>query len=157
MYSFVYQKETAGFSLIELLVVISIISLLAGGVLLQTQAAQEGSRDARRISDIRQFTVALELFYEECGHYPAPSASGDGAQIDIDTNPAGTNNCANTQLASFMSDIPTDPQQDSYQYISTQGGVSYCLGIDLADTNKVPQNTDAGCESKLSVNYAVSP
>ncbi|KKW28163.1 MAG: hypothetical protein UY71_C0031G0012 [Parcubacteria group bacterium GW2011_GWB1_52_7] len=51
-----------GFTLIELLVVIAIIGILASVVLASLNSARQKSRDARRVADIKQIQIALELY-----------------------------------------------------------------------------------------------
>ena len=51
-----------GFTLIELLVVIAIIGILASVVLASLNSARKKSRDARRVADIKQIQLALELY-----------------------------------------------------------------------------------------------
>jgi len=53
-----------GFTLIELLVVIAIIGILSSVVLASLNSARQKGRDARRISDVKQVQLALELFYD---------------------------------------------------------------------------------------------
>lgn len=66
-----------GFTLIELLVVIAIIGVLASVVLASLNTARRKSRDARRVSDIKQIQMALELYFDGDGdgEYPDASAS----------------------------------------------------------------------------------
>ncbi len=58
------------FTLIELLVVISIIGILASFSIVSLQGARGRARDAKRVSDIRQIQVALELYYNSYNEYP---------------------------------------------------------------------------------------
>jgi type II secretion system protein G len=64
-----------GFTLVELLVVMSIlgvlVTLIAGGF----RTAQTRGRDAQRKSDLKEIANALELFYSDYGKYP-PESSG---------------------------------------------------------------------------------
>ena len=60
-----------GFTLIELLVVIAIIGVLASVVLASLNTARTKSRDARRIADIKQIQLALELYFDSGSAYPA--------------------------------------------------------------------------------------
>lgn len=59
-----------GFTLIELLVVIAIIGVLASIVLASLNSARRKSRDARRIADIKQIQLALELYFDAKREYP---------------------------------------------------------------------------------------
>jgi prepilin-type N-terminal cleavage/methylation domain-containing protein len=59
-----------GFTLIELLVVIAIIGVLASVVLASLNSARRKSRDARRVADIKQIQLALELYFDSKGEYP---------------------------------------------------------------------------------------
>lgn len=59
-----------GFTLIELLVVIAIIGILSSVVLASLNSARQKSRDARRVGDIKQLQLALEMFYDSTNNYP---------------------------------------------------------------------------------------
>ncbi len=65
-----HKFKQKGFTMIELLVVISIIGLLASIVLVSFPGAMKSARDARRKSDISQIKTALEVYYEVHGVYP---------------------------------------------------------------------------------------
>nr|AQQ75000.1 hypothetical protein [uncultured bacterium] len=69
-------KTSRGFTLIELLVVIAIIGILSSVVLASLNSARQKGRDARRISDIKQLQLALELYYDANQSYPATAAGG---------------------------------------------------------------------------------
>jgi len=58
-------QEVNGFTLIELLVVIAIISLLAGQLLPSLSVAREKGRQANCISNLKQFSLAIEMFYQD--------------------------------------------------------------------------------------------
>ena len=67
----IVRKKTGGFTLIELLVVIAIIGILASVVLASLNNARKKSRDARRVADIKQLQLALELYFDAIRDYPA--------------------------------------------------------------------------------------
>ena len=53
-----------GFTLIELLVVISIIGLLSTLAMVALNTARKSSRDAKRLSDMKQLQTAMEMAYD---------------------------------------------------------------------------------------------
>lgn len=64
------RNRNIGFTLIELLVVVAIIGLLASVAMVSINNARLKSRDARRLSDMRQIQTALELYYDKNNQYP---------------------------------------------------------------------------------------
>ena len=60
-----------GFTLVELLVVISIIGLLSTIAIVSLGSARAKSRDTKRIADMKQISTALEQYYSDLGGYPA--------------------------------------------------------------------------------------
>ena len=60
----------AGFTLVELLVVIIIITMLAGLAITGGNAALKAARRAVISSEIQQMTITLEKYKTDCGDYP---------------------------------------------------------------------------------------
>jgi prepilin-type N-terminal cleavage/methylation domain-containing protein len=65
-----YFKKNKGFTLVELVVVMSIISLLASIITVNINGYMAKARDARRKADLRNIALALEIYYTSAGHYP---------------------------------------------------------------------------------------
>ncbi len=127
------RRATAGFTLLELLVVMVIIGLLTaigiGGLL----SSQQKGRDARRKQDIDAITRALEIYYNDQGQYPE---SSNGRIVGCGTVESPTA-CewgapfSNNQ-ATYMVQLPQDPIADKkyyYQYNPTER--AYQLYADL--------------------------
>ncbi|MDP3970362.1 MAG: prepilin-type N-terminal cleavage/methylation domain-containing protein [bacterium] len=113
-----------GFTLIELLIVIAIIGLLATLAIVSLTSAQQKSRDAKRIADIKQLQNATELYFNEItvGSYPDPANWTEY-----------TNN-----LVPIMSSMPTDPTNDAtrfYIYATNDSADEYVIGTRLEDVN----------------------
>jgi len=119
-------RKNRGFTLVELLVVIAIIGILSSIVLASLNSVRQKSRDARRISDIKQLQLALELYFDSCTQYP----EGDALAITIDNGCPGT-----TSLGSFISTIAADPSTGAvYAYAGLNTDcTSYHLGATLED------------------------
>lgn len=60
-----------GFTLIELLVVIAIIGILSSVVLASLNTARARARDAKIRSELRQINIAINLYFQKYGYYPA--------------------------------------------------------------------------------------
>lgn len=81
-----------GFTLIELLVVIAIIGILASIVLASLNSARIKSRDARRVADIKQIQLALELYFDTASMYPITTDDLDPLYMPtVPKDPMGTN------------------------------------------------------------------
>lgn len=95
------MKKQQGFTLIELLVVIAIIGLLSTLAIVALGNARMKSRDAKRVSDIKQIQTALELYYNDANSYPVnlgPSIVTNGitymAIVPTNPSPASDGGCA---------------------------------------------------------------
>ncbi|MCL5004072.1 MAG: prepilin-type N-terminal cleavage/methylation domain-containing protein [Patescibacteria group bacterium] len=67
------QRKLLGFTLIELVVVISIITILVGSLfaVIRPQDFLSRSRDSRRQSDLKLIQTALEQYYANNNSYPS--------------------------------------------------------------------------------------
>lgn len=147
-----------GFTLIELLVVIAIIGILSSVVLASLNSARQKSRDARRISDINQIQLAMELYFDSCGQYPDEGATAlDLPVAGENSSPTGT--CGST-WSDFMTNNPTPPGGVTlirYVYdVTGTGNTNYCLGAELEDTahpNAQTECTIAG----VTTHHRVAP
>ncbi|KKR78567.1 MAG: hypothetical protein UU22_C0019G0004 [Parcubacteria group bacterium GW2011_GWA2_40_8] len=68
------MRRQGGFTLIELLVVIAIIAVLAAVVLVALGNARTRARDARRVSDLNNVALALEVYLDTTNVATYPTA-----------------------------------------------------------------------------------
>lgn len=70
------KQKANGFTLVELLVVIAIIALLAGLIFPAVSSVQNKARKSKAKSMIQSLSVALKMYQNDFGYYPAPSDVG---------------------------------------------------------------------------------
>ena len=75
------MPERAGFSLLELLTVIAVIGLLAAILVPTTTAARIAARRAKTRVQFSQWTMAMDLFRQEYGFYPAIDGGSGGKVV----------------------------------------------------------------------------
>ena len=96
-------ERKTGFTLIELLVVMAIIGILSAVVLTSLNGARQKGRDARRISDVKQLQLSLELYYDSTGAYPAT---------------IGTQSSSVLVTNGYIASLPIDPSNNAvYSYV----------------------------------------
>ena len=115
-----FTKKHRGFTLIELLVVIAIIGILASIVLVSLGGARAKARDAVRQSDIRQISLAMEMYYDDSEAY-LPSATLPTA-IGTYLNPVPPAPQAPTETYKWI-DNTSDPQKYCTWAVLEAGGV----------------------------------
>lgn len=121
-------KTTKAFTLIELLVVIAIIGILSSVVLAAISSARESARDTRRLQDMRQIQTALEMFYNDNGHYPNNTrASGNSGYEDSSLNNGQFIDPLVNQ--GYLPNYVVDPVNQSplnYEYYNFNSGYGSC-------------------------------
>lgn len=70
-----FSMYSKGFTLIELLTVVSIIGMLSSITINTLNKARDSADGAYTAATIRQYINAIQLYYDENGHYPLASRS----------------------------------------------------------------------------------
>jgi prepilin-type N-terminal cleavage/methylation domain-containing protein len=109
-------KRRQGFTLIELMVVMSIISFLSSIVLATVRTAREKALDARRKEDLNQILIALNLYYDDHGFLPHTSNTALGGDSDAGTWDYSSQAGVPDTFLAFLNDpkyfpggVPVDP------------------------------------------------
>lgn len=119
--------KSRGFTLIELMVAISIVSIISAVGLVGYGQAQKYARDARRKQDLKSIQLALELYKQVNNIYPTSYAD------------------ATTKLVpTYIAAIPTDPKSVLYGYFSNSASCgSYAINQFYYLTTTLENDSDA--------------
>lgn len=133
------KNKKNGFSLIELLVVLTIIAILSGAALAALTGFRASARDTKRVSDLRNTQNYLELYFNKCGRYPGDASCGN-------TNPTNWAGLT-TALGAVMDSnkVPKDPISTRVYYYGVdttvgQEGLRYIIGSQLERDNSILQS-----------------
>lgn len=125
-----------GFTLIEILVVTSIISLISSVTITSTGTAKAKGRDALRAEQVRQINNATQLYISANGKAPNFNNPNCDAQPDTPPDISSASNCLASASATFGS-----VQRDNWDAFKTQ------LSPYIKNLKDDPCGS-AGCKSK---------
>jgi general secretion pathway protein G len=121
--SFIARSNQKGFTLIELIVVVTIIGILAGLAIVNVKFAQRKAREAALMENLSTLRKAIDNYYADKQHYPS----------DL-----------NDLVPNYLHKIPKDPmtKQADWEVVMddplTSGG-----STDSADSGEpIPSETD---------------
>ena len=133
-------RGRGGFTLIEILVTISIIALLTMIGVTNFRVAHQKARDGRRQGDLEQIKAALELYRTDEAEYPVDINTGDPIQ-----SPTGT---------IYMNEVPTDPLTTQDYYYSSDGETyALCAALELDTEGSCG---GASCGTGVTCNYQIT-
>lgn len=139
-------KNNNAFTLVELLVVVSLIGVLSTLSVVNFRSATMKGRDAQRKSDLKNIQTALRLYYNDKAGYPATGGLPAWGTPWVVTG------------VTYMNTLPKDPlTNQNYTYTGVVGGEDYTLSSCLenkADTKCVTVPA-ATCSSTCQ--YSVKP
>ncbi len=130
--------KNKGFTLVELMVTITIMVMLTGIILVAISPSKSKGRDSKKVSDVQNVVLALETYFSKYRSYPTTLADAN--------------------FTAFISKVPTDA---TFKYVpmykTTSSSISACggsgqpganfyhMGIDLENTvsvDKAGKKTD---------------
>jgi prepilin-type N-terminal cleavage/methylation domain-containing protein len=138
------MKNKRGFTLVELMITMSIIAVLSVVLSVNFSKAQKDSRDQRRVEDLKTIQNAAEQYFLLSGSYPSSAGSWSvGGQSILTKYPVGPKGNA-----------------DTYSYFSNAFGFCVCSS-NMESGKAVYRNADQvnqfPCDFQSSGNnYCVS-
>ncbi|MFZ1249871.1 MAG: prepilin-type N-terminal cleavage/methylation domain-containing protein [Candidatus Microsaccharimonas sp.] len=132
--------STKGFTIVEIIVVVTVIAILIGLVTVGMNRYLADGRDGQRKADVSILGEYLENYYEDNGEYPScdmltadPTIVANGTlkgiALDALRSPSGA-----TANSIICSNITASTAGDPYAYIGSgcgTAGTGYCMGWTL--------------------------
>jgi general secretion pathway protein G len=115
------RKTEAGFTLIEIMVVILILGLLATIVVQSLRGATDKAKRVKAMADLHEIQTALDRYYLDNGNYP----TGDQGLQALVSAPSSGRVPTNYEDGGYIQRVPTDPWGTPYFYQSD--GNTYTL------------------------------
>lgn len=108
------DKRQAGFTLIEIMVVVVILGILGALIVPNVVSKPEEARVAKAKADIRAIGTALEFYRMDNSTYPS-TEQGLSALV---TQPSGYPEARKWNPEGYLDKVPVDPWGEPYQYVS---------------------------------------
>lgn len=132
-------KNSSGFTLVELMVVISIIGMMSSILYVNYNDAREQARDKVRMTDLKSLQLAIETYKAQHGRYPD---QGCGLAAGKFAGPGGASGADFSQCdpyivgltPDFISVLPKDSRFENetdkgFYYKTNTNGTSYKLMV----------------------------
>ena len=158
------KNNNQAFTLVELLVVITIFGLLAIIVAMNVMPARKNSRDAQRKADLSTIRIALENYKEKYGTYPPhkPSTSCGGTDPWATSNGTCGGNWLTTDLNFYniLKSVPVDPINTGVSARLASRNYVYSYFPTVRNYNLIAQvevDTDPfACKNKANYYYDIN-
>lgn len=132
-------KKLRGFTLIELMIAISIIAIISAVGLVTYNQSQKLGRDAKRKQDLRSIATALELYYQRNSHFPCANHSRSTSANWLNNSDSITGcNIGSARVfdTNYINKLPVDPLSNSATLFGTAtGNYGYEYWANVVGTN----------------------
>lgn len=156
-----FNLNFQGFTLVELLITVTVVALLTTIALVSYTAFVRNSRDAKRQSDLLLIQSALEQYHADQSYYPQENTISTCVDGKLKFGCPLKNSSGSK---SYLKELPQDPSgaASSYVYQVKPGGAScsdnpkkcktYCL-FAIKEGSDLKSQLSADCPSFPSGNY----
>jgi len=110
----VFRSRAAGFSLIEILVVVVIIGILAAVVVPRVMDEPDRARVTKAAQDVQALVTALNMYKLDNYQYPSTEQGLDA----LVRQPSGQPEAPNWKPGGYIDRLPADPWGRPYQYLN---------------------------------------
>src|SRR6202035_881798 len=130
------REKQQGFTLLEIMLVVTIIALLLGAAIYKLGGNVEYSRHVRVAADIQGISTQLNLYESMNGFYPTTEQGLQALVTQPDTDPRPS------RWYQLYKELPKDPWQNPYIYRCP--GIKDPSGYDLysAGPDRLPDTAD---------------
>lgn len=130
------RKKETGFTLLEIMLVVTIIALLMGAAIYKLTGNVEVGRKVRVQGDLQALNTQLRLYQSLNGFYPTTDQGLQALVAPPNTDPKPS------RWTQLMSDVPKDPWNSPYVYVCP--GRKNSAGYDLysAGPDRIPDTAD---------------
>ena len=125
------MKKSKGFTLVELMIVITVIAILSTIAVVSFTRVQKQSRDTKRKGDLRSIATAMQAYFSEANSYPTALSTA--------------------LVPTYIPTFPKDPTGDtlgsySYTVVTTNNTFTLCSQLEAVSGansywNVTTQNT----------------
>lgn len=149
------MKKPQGFTLIETLVVATVIAILAVAGTVSYVSVNRSSRDSRRKADIEQMRAAFEQWRSDFNAYPTSQVTVACTGASCCTSQVSLVNGGNVYLQS----VPRDPQCPNRTYYYTSPNASdYTFGAGLETVTSTCAGLNSpSCGAGINCSYCLGP
>lgn len=146
-------QQRQGFTIIELMVVVTIIGILSAVLLSSFDQSRKQSRDKIRKAELKELQLAVELYKAQFGTYPARGCGETDSSVwtGPGTQPGWATACTNYidgLVPDFSPSLPEDPNQESqsgkgFVYLTDSTRSSYKIMVyDSVEAHTITSFTD---------------
>jgi general secretion pathway protein G len=133
-----FNSGPAGFTLIEVMVVVVILGILAAVLVPKVMDRPDEARKVKASQDIRALEAALNLYKLDNYDYPTTDQGLEALVSPPDIPPEP----ANWKDGGYLDRLPEDPWQQPYQYLSP--GVHGSVDVFSLGPDRQPSEDDIG-------------